>query len=792
MESKKEMISELTNSTWSLINEYYNEYRAGHIRKEEAMKLAASRIEKMRYGDEKKDYFWIIDMRPFMVMHPYRSELNGTDLSDYKDSQGKRLFSDAVQIVNKNGEGYIDYLWQWKDDTTLIGPKLSYVKGFPQWEWIIGTGIYLEDVAQEIKILERNLLRIALIIVIVIASILLYIIKQSMIIENRREEVAHKLHLSRQKYLTLVESSTIGTLMMAQNRIIYANQKFLDLTGFLRNDLIDNGIEDLFHLDWHSITDAFKDPGRSVTMETRIKSKVDPFQVLLSVSKVIYNKSNSYIIVINELSGSTIIDRHCRALQDDLQSVLLLMNQSISPYVRDYLSCDLDDTISKAMDLLTRKNEAALLIKKRERIMGIVTTSDFLRRAMSERVKLNAPVSSIMSAPVVSVPENCLLHEAIYRCRLHGISYLQVNNLQGECLGLLEYRNLLEAQQNCITQLFNKTDHAESVGDLRNIYLRMNAIIEMLVNSGAKPGNIARLVSVFSDKVNVRIIEMAIEKEGPAPYDFCFVAMGSQGRLEQTLCTDQDNGIILNDNSENNGVAISYFRRLGERIANDLNSVGYKYCKGNIMASNPQWIKSLKEWKVQFSSWISNSDPQSIMEVDIFFDFRTIYGNSSLSDELRDHLNRVVDRKAVFFYHLSQEVTRFKPPVGLFGKILGVHDTPDTNRVDIKKLLMPIISFARLYALRALITETNTLMRLKGLRNSREMPDDLIDEITEAYNILMGARFQSQVNSIIKGEDPSNTLDVNQLTNIEQSTFRKVLSLLSELVTKVKLDFEQM
>ena len=169
MESKKDMISELTNTAWSLIEEYYNEYRAGRIGREEAMQLAASRVGKMRYGDEKKDYYWITDMRPFMVMHPYRQELNGTDLSNYKDHQGKRLFVDAAEIVSEKGEGYINYIWQWKDDTTLIVPKLSYVKGFSQWEWIIGTGIYLEDVQQEIKILEKRLNRIAFIIIIIIA-----------------------------------------------------------------------------------------------------------------------------------------------------------------------------------------------------------------------------------------------------------------------------------------------------------------------------------------------------------------------------------------------------------------------------------------------------------------------------------------------------------------------------------------------------------------------------------------------------------------------------------------------
>ncbi len=789
MENKKEMISELTNTAWSLIEEYYNEYRAGRIGREEAMQLAASRIGKMRYGDEKKDYFWITDMRPFMVMHPYRQELNGTDLSNFKDHQGKRLFVDAAEIVSEKGEGYINYIWQWKDDTTLIVPKLSYVKGFSQWKWIIGTGIYLEDVQQEIKILEKRLNRIAFVIIIIIAFALLYIIRQSMTIEYRRKKAEHKLLLSQQKYKTLVGASTIGTLMMAENRIIYANQKFLDLSGSQRNELSKKRIEDLFDLDWQSITDSFRDPGKSVTIETIIKSRTNTIEVLLSVSKVRYNNDYSYIIVVNELSRSRIINRHSKVLQDEIQSSVLLMNQSVSHLTRDYLSCNLDYPVSEAVNLLKRKNKSALLIKQKGQIIGIATASDFLNRAMSEQIELNAPVSSIMSAPVVSVSENCLIHEAILTCILHGISYLQVNNTEGKCIGLLEYKNLLEVQQNLIAQLFNEMNKAESASKLKDIYHRMNGIIELLVCSGARHGNLTRLISTFSDSINVRIIEMAIENEGAAPCDFCFIAMGSQGRMEQTLCTDQDNGFIISEQFKNNEAAKLYFRRLGERITADLNTVGYNYCKGNVMASNPQWIKSLKEWKEQFSLWVNNSDPQSLMDVNIFFDFRAIYGNSSFSDDLRAHLNKIAKGKAVFFYHLSQEIIRFKSPLSVFGKILGEHETPDSNLVDIKKLLMPVAGFARLYALRALITETNTLNRLKKLRNSEDMPDDLIDEITEAYGILMETRLRLQTTCLSEGKDPSNILDINQLTNIEQTTIRKVLSLINDLATKVRLDF---
>ncbi|HDQ15530.1 MAG TPA: hypothetical protein ENN45_00550 [Bacteroidetes bacterium] len=140
MERKKEMISELTNTAWNLINEYNKEVKDSLISIEDAQEYAASRVSEMRYGKEQKDYFWIIDMSPKMIIHPYRPELNGTDLSDYTDPKGKKLFVEAVKLVKEDREGFIDYMWQWKDDSSRIVPKLSYVKEFPEWGWIIGTG----------------------------------------------------------------------------------------------------------------------------------------------------------------------------------------------------------------------------------------------------------------------------------------------------------------------------------------------------------------------------------------------------------------------------------------------------------------------------------------------------------------------------------------------------------------------------------------------------------------------------------------------------------------------------
>ena len=130
MDRKKEMIRELTNSALSVIDEYYKEAYRGNLTEEQAKEMAINRIKFIRYGDDGLDYFWITNMIPEMIMHPYRTELNGQNLYDYTDPHGTRLFTEAVKKVKDTGDGYIDYWWQWKDDSTRIVPKLSYVKGF--------------------------------------------------------------------------------------------------------------------------------------------------------------------------------------------------------------------------------------------------------------------------------------------------------------------------------------------------------------------------------------------------------------------------------------------------------------------------------------------------------------------------------------------------------------------------------------------------------------------------------------------------------------------------------------
>ena len=179
MDRKREMIKELTNSTWSILDKWHKAEELGIISKEKAQEMAISQIQSLRYGEESKDYFWVTDYLPVMIIHPYRSDLNNKDLSNFKDSRGKKLFVEMADTAKKSGEGFVNYMWQWKDDSTKIVPKLSYVKSFSPWQWIIGTGIYIEDVRNEIAQLEKKIINVSIGITLAISDLLFFIAYQN-------------------------------------------------------------------------------------------------------------------------------------------------------------------------------------------------------------------------------------------------------------------------------------------------------------------------------------------------------------------------------------------------------------------------------------------------------------------------------------------------------------------------------------------------------------------------------------------------------------------------------------
>ena len=788
MNKKKEMIRELTNTAWSLVKEYDDEYRESLISIEEAQRLAAKKIGKMRYGEQGKDYFWITDMRPVMIMHPYRPDMIGLMLDDYKDPRGVRLFVEAIKVVKAQGEGFINYMWQWKDDSTQIVPKLSYVKGFENWGWIIGTGIYLDDVQAEISALKSRLTRVSLIISAFIILILASIIRQSLKIEAGRKMAEYDLVQSRQKYKTLVETSSEGTIMIKDSRIFFSNQKFEQLTGKDHQALVTSQFEDIFSISWEEVLKSIEKTNKSISIETQIKQGEAVFHdVVISVTRIVFEEQEAYVVVIKDVSRKKQTEKIVHNLSSELQSSLILMNQPIAQFVKPIVKTNLKTTVAQAAALMDRKKMNLIFIADDDNVLGVVNDSDLRKRVLAKNKDGRSLLVEVMTSPIIWIANTALLYEVVLEFRKQNISHLAVKDDNGEIIGVLSHEDILEIQHNSLSYILREIEYAEDVDELKKIYDKIPVLVNALLESGNKTELITHIITSISDAMTNRIITFALEEHGKPPCRFAFVALGSEGRKEQTIATDQDNAIIFEDVEKEDAQKFkNYFLTFAETVNNYLAHVGYELCTGEIMARNPKYTLSLSDWKKQFTGWINTPQPQNIIDSAVFFDFSCVYGDNFFTDELRKHINLLIEKNAVFVYHLAQTVIQYRSPLNIFGNISG----DESETFDIKKILLPVVTFIKVFSLQSKISETNTLRRLDQLLNQKVVQKPMYEELKQAYNFLMGLRFHTQTNALTEFRKPDNTINIDTLTEIEKSTLKKIFSLISDMQTKLNLEFK--
>lgn len=238
VQQKKEMIQTLTQSTVSLLSEYHQKVLSGETPLPEAQIRAMNQIRHLRYGSQGQAYFWIIDRQPFMIMHPFRPELEGRDLTLFRDMQGNHPFMAMVETVIGNGSGFVNYYWQWKDDPHKAAPKVSYVKEFEPWGWIVGTGIYVEDIQTEVSGMLANLVKISVGIMIFALFLSVFITWQT--VRTRRREIIAEANLQKEKetLALILESTPHGIALINSNgEYLYVNHHFSDITGYTLEDI---------------------------------------------------------------------------------------------------------------------------------------------------------------------------------------------------------------------------------------------------------------------------------------------------------------------------------------------------------------------------------------------------------------------------------------------------------------------------------------------------------------------------------------------------------------------------
>jgi PAS domain S-box-containing protein len=789
IDRKKEMIRELTQTAWSELAGLHEQEKQGALSREAAKQAAVARIERMRYGNDGKDYFWISDTQTRMVMHPYRPELNGQSLQDYSDPAGKKLFVEFTQVVLEKGDGYVDYLWQWKDDEKKVVPKLSYVKHFEPWGWIVGTGIYLEDVRAEISQMTRRVLQISVGILVIIAALLAYISQQGLRLERQRWRAETALRESEEKYRLLVEGTPEGVLLVLQDRPVYANKTLLGRLGYTEEELIQVPLE--------KILEAVPNGGPPApAMERRVKllnKQGEAAEVLLASAPVTIGEKAGQIFFIKDVGARKHIEEIAARLVADLQSMLPLATRSIKSSPLTLTTCGEETPVHEAAAVMSRAKCSAILVQSSTgEPIGIVTDQDLRNRVLATGQPATQPVSTIMSTPLVQIGDRALLFEAAHAMQERNVQHLVVTNEHGATLGILTATEILHAQRHAIGALLGEIHEARSPEALRDSRAELPVLIKALMEGGARVESLTRIMTAVSDAILVRLIALAEAELGPPPAAYAFVALGSEAREEQTLATDQDNAIIYADVApEQNEAVQSHFLRLGEKVCGWLDFVGYRRCQGEVMACNRKWCQPLSQWLKYFTECVTAAAEQELLDVNVFFDFRCAHGEVGHVQQLREHLHLLLEGegKHAFLFHLAQNTLRFRAPRGFFGNIQLESSGEHPAAFNVKAAIIPLVNFARMYALQNRFAETNTLERLRKLRDRGVLLPSSHDELAQAYTTLMQMRLAHQAAQIGRGAEPDNFIELQELTQLERSMLKKIFADIAVFQARLQTDF---
>ena len=478
----------------------------------------------------------------------------------------------------------------------------------------------------------------------------------------------------------------------------------------------------------------------------------------------------------------------------DKEFNLPFFNQPISAIFRpNIVSCPHDATVSEAAQKMAKTGAGSIFIKdEKGRVDAIITDADLRNSAVAEGQNDGHPASAIVSAPIVSVPADSQVFEAFITMLGEDRKHLAVTSKANDIIGTISDTDLIAAQANSTYLLIKTIKSAKNVNQLENMHSKMALMLLDPIRNGANPEYITRLITTISDAILDKVIEFSIAKLGKPPCKFAFMIMGSEGREEQTLISDQDNGIIYEDlkNDKDKTYASEYFGKLAELVCDQLNTAGYKFCDGECMAKNPQWCQSLLNWKKYFHRWIYQGSPEDLLHSSIFFDFKGVWGDLELTDQLKSFLLDSVEKRAGFLRHLTENALHFKPPIGLFGKLVVEPKGEHKDSFNLKWAMQPIVDLARIYSLKHGIVQTNTLTRLFRLYTKHVFTNQQYINLVQSYNYMMHLRFLRQITTIIDEEkQPDNYINPGNLSYLDKAMLKEVFKKIEQFQGKLKSEF---
>ena len=471
----------------------------------------------------------------------------------------------------------------------------------------------------------------------------------------------------------------------------------------------------------------------------------------------------------------------------------LLYSLEVSDILRkEAVSCPEMTPIQRAAQLMTSEHATCIFVVDRNgQAVGIVTDEDFAKRVVAPGLALDTPVKQVMSAPVVSVDKSERIFQVLLLMLSHHIHHVLITE-DGLPKWVITNHDLMLLQGKSPLNVARDVDVQSTVEGVAKAQERVAELIPLLLREGAKASHITRVIAEINDRVIARILQLAEQQLGPPPLPFCWVAMGSEGRREQTFKTDQDNGLIYADcDGELQARAEAYLEKLAVFAREALAKCGYPPCEGGYMASNIKWRQPVTVWKSYFKEWITDPQQNRAQDAMIFFDMRPVAGATTLYEQVAEH-NRELLRSAQLFKSIFAWVANvYAPPLGFFKTFVVQRSGEHKDEMDLKLFgTGPIVNSARLFALDAVIDPTNTSERLAELEKIGYADAALLRDMQEALEFLTLLRLERQMQQLEAAERISNYLNPATLSNLQRSLLKEALQTITRAQSMIESKFK--
>ena len=451
--------------------------------------------------------------------------------------------------------------------------------------------------------------------------------------------------------------------------------------------------------------------------------------------------------------------------------------------------CSMNDSIQQAAKIMTQANFGYLLVNdNQQKTCGVLSDSDIRRALANDTELIKTPVSHIMTIPFYSISDRSTVLEALLCMESYGISHIPGLDNNGQISCVLTSLDLPQMRNGSPLDYIYRIRNCSSPAECREITKDLPKIISSLLSEGYSPINAVEYISRVNDAVLRMMVNIALQKMGAAPLSFDFIVLGSEGRMEQTLGGDQDNAIIYEDTDDEN--IHNWFKNFSSLICGYLDLAGYVYCNGRIMAENEAWCQPLSHWKKYFNNWVDQPSTQACLNGKIFFDFRSVYGDGSLAQELRKELFQLIKNNGTpIMAALSLDFAQQRPPLGLFGNFLLDKTSKKAGVLDIKRVMNFFVEFTRILSLENAISDASTQQRLEALHLKEVLNQEEFENLQRAWKLFMFLRLQHQIELHESNLEPDNFIKPNDLNSLDRNLLKRAFQLIPELQLKLKMRF---